>query len=159
MARPTLEFLCDSIAVALLSHYGVKRTPVPVREMLLDPPPDLRLDLSLTEVRFGEATWLRMIGGQGSVFANSELSEAERRYHMACSLFTAFCATQGGREAGLPEMSNDDMKVQKDFFARRLLLAPELLPAGWQRMGAQELAELAGVPLEVAEVHLADVPR
>jgi hypothetical protein len=159
MARPTLEFLCDSIAVALLSHYDIKRIPVPVREMLLDPPPDLRLDLSLTEVRFGEATWLRMIGGQGSVFANGDLPEPERRYHMACSLFTAFCATQGGRAAGLPEMPNDDMKAQKDFFARRLLLAPELLPAGWQTMAPKALADLAGVPLEVAEAHLANAAR
>jgi hypothetical protein len=159
MALPTLEFLCDSIAVALLSHYGVKRAPVPVREMLIDPPPDLRLDVSLTEVRFGEATWLRMIGGQGSVFANSELPEAERRYHMACSLFTALCATQGGREAGLPAVSNDEMKAQKDRFARRLLLAPELLPEGWQRMAPQALADLAGVPLDVAEAHLADSAR
>jgi hypothetical protein len=159
MSRPTFEFLCDSIAVALLTHYDVQRAPVPVREMLLDPPPELRRDVSLTEVRFGEAIWLRMIGGQGSVFANSDLPEPDRRYHMACALFTAFCATQGGRDAGLPAVPNDDMKAQMDFFARRLLLAPELLPAGWQEMPPKALAELAGVPQGVVEVHLATTMR
>jgi hypothetical protein len=56
-------------------------------------------------------------------------------------------------------MPNDEMKTQKDFFARRLLLAPELLPEGWETMAPQALAELAGVPLEVAEAHLAHAAR
>jgi hypothetical protein len=159
MAHPTFEFLCDSIAVALLSHYGITHTPVPVREMLLDPPLELRHDLSLTEVTFGQAIWLRLIGGQGSIFANSELPEPERRYHMAGALFTALCASRGGREAGLPAAPNDDMLAQMDFFARRLLLAPELLPPDWQAMQPEALAELAGVPPAVAQAHLATSVR
>ncbi|MEI2827871.1 MAG: hypothetical protein V9F04_16845 [Dermatophilaceae bacterium] len=94
---------------------------MPVRDMLLNPPPDLRHDLSLTEVGFGEAIWLRLLGGQGSVFANSDLPEPERRYHMAGALFTALCATAGGRAVGLPPVPNDEMKAQMDLFARRLL--------------------------------------
>lgn len=159
MARPSLEFLCDSLAVALLSHYGVTKAPVPVRDMLLEPPPDLRRDISLTEVSFGEAIWLRLIGGQGSVFANEQLPEPERRYHMACALFTGLCATRGGRAVGLPEVPNDNLEAQMDLFARRLLLAPEVLPNDWAKWPPSQLAALCGVPLEVAEHHLTRTNR
>jgi hypothetical protein len=155
MARPSLEFLCDSLAVGLLSHYGVTQAPVPVRDMLLEPPPDLRRDISLTDVSFGEAIWLRLIGGQGSVFANEHLPEPERRYHMACALFTALCATRGGQAVGLPEVPNDDLQAQMDHFARRLLLAPEILPENWTDLPSEALAALCGVPVQVAEQHLA----
>ena len=155
MALASLTFLCDCLATALCAHYGVSRLPVPVRDMLLNPPPDLRHDLSLTEVGFGEAIWLRLLGGQGSVFANSDLPEPERRYHMACALFTALCATAGGRAVGLPPVPNDEMKAQMDLFARRLLMAPHLLPEGWQGMAPAGLAQLCGVPESVAETHIA----
>jgi hypothetical protein len=155
MAVASLTFLCDSLAAALFAHYGVSEVPVPVRDMLVDPPPELRRDLSLTEVSFGEAVWLRLLGGQGSVFANSELPEPERRYHMACALFTALCTTAGGRAVGLPPVPNDEMKAQMDLFARRLLMAPQLLPEGWQGMAPAGLAQLCGVPEGVAEIHLA----
>jgi hypothetical protein len=122
--------------------------------MLLNPPPDLRRDISLTDVTFGEAIWLRLIGGQGSVFANENLPEPEQRYHMACALFTALCATRGGQAVGLPEVPNDELKAQMDQFARRLLLAPEVLPEGWSALTAPQLAAMCGVPVDVAEEHL-----
>jgi hypothetical protein len=160
MTRPSLDFLCDSLAVALLSHYRIKRAPVPIRDMLLNPPPDLRRDISLTDVSFGEAIWLRLIGGQGSVFANETLPEPERRYHMACALFTALCSTRGGQAVGLPEVPNDELKMQMDQFARRLLLAPEVLPANWSTFTPSQLAALCGVPIEIAAetLTLASIP-
>jgi hypothetical protein len=155
MPTASLSFLCDCLASALIAHYGVARLPVPVRDMLANPPPDLRRDISLSEVTFGEAIWLRLLGGQGSIFANADLPEPERRYHMACALFTGLCATAGGRRVGLPAVPNDEMKTQMDLFARRLLMAPQLLPAGWQQLSPAGLAELCGVPYAVAETHLA----
>jgi hypothetical protein len=155
MERPALDFLCDSLVVGLLAHYRVRRVPVPVRDMLISPPPDLRRDISLTDVSFGEAIWLRLIGGQGSIFVNENLPEPERRYHMACALFTALCATRGGQAVGLPEVPNDDLKVQMDQFARRLLLAPEVLPHDWASLAPAQLASLCGVPVEIAEQQIA----
>ena len=159
MNGPSLEFLCDCLVAAFLAHYGVKRVPVPLREMLLAPPPDLARDLSLTEVSFGEAIWLRPLSGQGSVFVNMEMSEAERRYAMARSLFIGLCASQGGREVGLPDIPNDNLKAQSDLFARRLLMAPELLPSGWRQLPAEDLAALCGVPRPVAEAQLQATER
>jgi hypothetical protein len=154
MPGPSLEFLCNCLATALLSHYGVTRTPVPLRAMLLAPPPDLAGDLGLTEVTFGEAIWLRPPSGQGSVFANSELPEPERRYAMARALFIGLCTSKGGRAVGLPRVPNDDLKAQSDLFARRLLMAPQLLPTGWERYLPEALAKLCGVPEPVAAAQL-----
>jgi hypothetical protein len=155
VAQPSLEFLCASLATALLAHYGVTRPPVPLRAMLLTPPPELRGDLGLTEVSFGEAMWLRPPSGLGSVFVNADLPAAEARYAMARALFVGLCTSRSGRAAGLPSVPNDQLKAQSDLFARRLLMAPELLPAGWRQMSAPALAALCGVPEPVAEAQLA----
>ena len=157
MARPSLEFLCDCLATALLSHYGVTHMPVPLRDMLLTPPPDLSGDLGLTEVSFGDAIWLRPPSGLASVFVNADMPEAERRYAMARAMFVGLCTTRSGRAAGLPTVPNDQLKAQSDLFARRLLMAPELLPADWKQLGAQALAALCGVPEPVAEAQLLSV--
>jgi hypothetical protein len=154
MVGPSLEFLCDCLATALLSHYGVTRVPVPLREMLLEPPPGLRGDLGLTEVSFGEAIWLRPPSGRGSVFVNAEMPQAEQRYAMARAMFIGLCTTKSGKGAGLPQVPNDDLKAQSDLFARRLLMPPDLLPDGWERLEPQALAALCGVPEPVAETQL-----
>jgi hypothetical protein len=160
MTRPSLRFLCDCIAEALLAHYGVSKLPVPVRRFLTAPPPDLADDLGLADVLpYGDALWLRLPGGGGSVFANPEVSLAEQRYGMARALFTGVCASQNGREAGLPSVPNDGLTAQADLFARRLLMPPSLLPAGWENMPAERLAERCGVPTAVAAAQLREANR
>ena len=155
MAQPSLEFLVVAIANALLDYYGIEAPPVPVREILRSPPPDLARDLSLTEMLpFGEALWLRLMGGQGAVFVNSDLSEARRRYAMACALFIGLCSSEGGRAAGLPPLPNDNLREQSTIFGRHFLMPESLLPPGWDRMSANELADLFGVPASVAESRL-----
>jgi hypothetical protein len=154
VAQPSLEFLCDCLATALLAHYGVTRMPVPLRDMLLAPPPELSSDLGLTETNFGAAIWLRPPSGLGSVFVNADMPEAERRYAMARAMFVGLCTTHSGRQAGLPSVPNDQLKAQSDLFARRLLMPPELLPIGWKQLGAPALAALCGVPEPVAEAQL-----
>jgi len=64
------------------------------------------------------------------------------------------CATRSGHAAGLPDIPNDQLKMQSDLFARRLLMPPELLPAGWRLMSALALAIMCGVPEPVAEAQL-----
>ena len=78
---------------------------------------------------------------------------------MARSLFIGLCATQGGREVGLPAVPNDNLKAQSDLFARRLLMAPELLPNDWHHMAPDALAELCGVPRPVAAAQLLAAQR
>ncbi len=158
MAKPSLEFLCHCITIALLDHYAIDKAPVPVREMLDSPPPDLAGDLSLTTgLPFGDALWLRLLRGQGTVFVNNGLSEVEQRYAMAHALFTGLCASKGGRAVGLPAVPNDELNVQGAMFARQLLMPPVLLPDGWEEMSTPALANLFSVPLSVAETRLQEL--
>jgi hypothetical protein len=160
MNRPSLGFLCDCIAAALLARYGVTRPPVPLRAMLGSPPPDLAQHLSLTEtLPFGDALWLRPPSGQASIFVNPSIPEPQKRYGMARALFVGLCSSQGGQEVGLPEVSNDNLSAQADLFARRLLLAPCLMPEDWEGMPAEALADLFGVPVDVVEAHLSEMVR
>jgi len=108
-------------------------------------------------VTFGDAMWLRPPSGLASVFVNADMPEAERRYAMARAMFVGLCTTKTGRAAGLPSVPNDQLKAQSDLFARRLLMAPELLPADWKQLGPQALAALCGVPEPVAEAQLLSV--
>ncbi|MEK7276581.1 MAG: ImmA/IrrE family metallo-endopeptidase [Chloroflexota bacterium] len=158
MAQPSLDFLCDCIAFALLDYYAVDKAPVPVREMLASPPPDLAGDICLSPgLPFGDALWLRLLRGQGTVFVNNALSEVEQRYAMARSLFTGLCDSKGGRAVGLPAVPNDRLRAQGASFARRLLMPEPLLPAEAASMSPQELADLFVVPLRVAEERLQEL--
>lgn len=160
MSHPPLRFLCDCIAEALLAHYDVKHLPVPMREILNTPPPDLVKDLGLVEtLPYGDALWLRPSGGQASVFVNPHISEPEKRYAMARALFIGLCATDGGKAAGLPPAPNDQLIQQGNLFARRLLMSPSLLPAGWEDMPPDCLADLCGVPPAIAAVYQEETAR
>src|SRR3972149_206206 len=129
MALPSLEFLTACLVAGLLDHYGIVSPPEPVRDMLESPPPDLAGDICLTlGLPFGNALWLRLLGGQGTVFVNNGLSEVEQRYAMARALFTGLCASKGGLEVGLPAVPNDALNAQGAKFARQLLMPPDLLP-------------------------------
>jgi hypothetical protein len=128
--------------------------------MLGSPPPDLAKHISLTEtLPFGDALWLRPPGGQASIFVNPAIPEPNKRYGMARAMFVGLCSSKGGQDVGLPEVPNDDLSAQSDLFARRLLLAPALMPADWEAMPVASLADLFGVPVEVVEAHLSEMVR
>ncbi len=155
MERPSLEFLFDSIAVALLERYGVEAPPVPIREFLRFPPGDLARDLSLTEsLPFGEAFWLRLGGGQGAIFSNPELPDPQYRHALAAALFTGLCSSAGGLAAGLPPVASDQFYASRDMFAGQVLMPEPLLPANWSSMPVTELADLFQMPLELGESRL-----
>ncbi len=158
MSEPSLSFLCAAATAALLDHYAFRRPPVSVRDILRNPPPDLAQDLSLAEVLpFGEALWMRTHLGQGCVFVNPGLPEPQKRYAMACALFTALSASPGGKALGFPTVPNDQLREQQDLFARHLLIPAELVPRIWPALTAEQVATLFVVPLTVAEARLQDL--
>jgi hypothetical protein len=160
MILPSIEFLSNCMAAALLDHYGVDRLPVPIRTFITSPPPDLASDLSLTEgtsITFCDAVWVRLINGQGVVFLNGNMSEPNRRYAMACALFMGLAATKGGRAVGLYEAVNATASNHAERFGRGVLLPVELLPGGWESMPADDLAKIADVPVRVVAARLRDL--
>lgn len=152
--QPSFEFLSQSIVAALLEYYHVDGPPVPVRQFLLSPHPDLVEDVSLIEgegITFCDALWVRLVRGQGVVFVNSALPEPQRRYGMACALFSALCSSRGGRAAGYSSGWNGSIYERAAVFARWLLIPAELLPSDWPQLSAEELADLFLIPRAVAE--------
>jgi len=160
MALPSLDFLCECVVAGLLDYYSIVHPPVPIREMLASPPPDLAGDLSLSSgLPFGDALWLRLLRGQGTVFVNNTLSHEAQRYAMAHALFTGLCSSEGGRAAGLPAVPNDALNAQGAMFARLLLMPLDLLPEAWESMSPPDLARLFMVPVSVAETRVQELAR
>ena len=158
VSDPSLGFLCAAVTAALVDYYHFAKPPVSVRDILHSPPPDLARDLSLAEVLpFGEALWMRTHTGQGCVFVNPGLPEPQKRYAMACALFTALSASAGGKALGFPAVPNEQLRQQQDLFARHLLIPAELLPRIWPALTAEELATIFVVPPALAEARLQDL--
>ncbi len=161
MAQPTVKFLCVAIANALLAHYGVERPPVPVRDFLRAPPPDLSNELSLIEaLSFGEAMYIRGLSGQGTVFSNPSLPGYTQRFALARALFLGLCNSRGGQAAGLPpaKVLTNDLYDIANYFARCLLMPKWLLPEGWEAMAPEYVAELFDVSVSVVEQRKQELP-
>jgi hypothetical protein len=158
MSEPSLSFLCAAVTAALLDYYHFQKPPISVRDILHTPPPDLARDISLAEVLpFGEALWMRTHLGQGCVFVNPGLPEPQKRFAMACALFTALSASPGGTALGFPAVPNEHLREQQDLFARHLLIPTELLPRLWPVLTAQEVASIFDVPPALAAARLQDL--
>jgi hypothetical protein len=158
MAQPSLEFLCVSVASALLEQFHVGQPPVPIREILRTPPEDLRNDLGLTEtLPYGDAVWVRTISGLGSVFANPHAPETVKRFSMAQAFFVGLCSSPVGQSAGLPDPKSEGFQAVSGYFARCLLMPLQLLPEGWEAMSAGQLAEMFGVPEGAAAERLREL--
>ena len=158
-SKPTTDFLIDGLVTGLLDYFGVRYPPVPIRRMVVEPPLDFKTDISLSEsvnFTFCRAVWIRPLDGHGVIFLNANLTERERRYELACSLYSGVCGTGVGRESGLYfTMSRLSPAASSDFanrFARRLLIPLDLLPPRWEKLSIQGLADMFEVPEPVAQV-------
>lgn len=153
-----LDLLIESLAHGLLRLYGVTRPPVPIFEMLEHPPAGMERDLDLClGLPFGEAIYLRLLNGQGTVFVNPALPNDRQRYASAGALLIGLLHSPGGRALS-PGLTPDHYPEEAtDYFARCLLLPAQLLPPGFATMTVSELAELFGVPPEVVSVRLAEL--
>lgn len=157
--KPTTDFLIDSLVTGLLDHYGVRFPPVPIRRMVLEPPLDFKHDISLSEsvnFTFCRSVWIRPLDGQGVIFLNGNLTERERRYELACALYSGVCGTSAGRESGLYfAMSTLAASATSDYasrFARKLLMPIELLPPRWEKLSIKALADLFDVSEPIAQL-------
>jgi hypothetical protein len=162
--KPTTDFLIDSLVTGLLEHYRIDHPAVPVRRMVSEPPPDFSRDISLSEsinFTFCRSVWIRPLDGQGVIFLNANLTERERRYELACSLFSGVCGTAAGHESGLYQsVTTGPASNTSDFanrFARRLLMPVELLPYRWEKFSAESFADLFEVPTSVAQLRLQEL--
>ena len=153
-----LDLLLESIACGLLQYYEVRRPPVPILQMLGQPPRGLERDLDLcVALPYGEAAFVRLLSGQGVVFVNPELPLPRQRFASARNMLRGDYHSPRGRALGLSGTAPVPHSAAEEYYARCLLMPVSLLPLRWPAMTAEELADLFAVPPDAAAARLAEL--
>lgn len=126
--REERRWFVHNLALGLTSHLNVVAPPVPVEDILenppevfLQPPPDL-----MSQYSPWSETLKRPIYVGGRVIIPSDLPDDERRYAIAQGIMLAIGESDHGRNIGLPQLLSPYLWELKDAFAR-YLLAPDPL--------------------------------
>ena len=150
-------FLVECLAWGLLQTHGVEESPVPVREMILNPLPIFE-NLTLLEVSLGlyKATYRSCLDGSRLIIVDGTTPDQVQRESVARELYVAFC--HSSRASELNWFKREQPRVHSDLFARCLLM-----PAPWIRKACAEdiptegLAARFGVPIHIARERLGEV--
>lgn len=139
-APARLDLVLESLAYGLLDLYGVVRPPIPVLEMVQQPPAGLEQDLDLcVALPYGDGAYIRLLHGQGVVFVNPSLSSDQQRYVVAREMLHGLVASRYGQALGLTAVSRLS-NAAAAYFARCLLMPRAFFPMRWETMPVAELA-------------------
>ncbi len=153
-----LDLLAESLASGFLRQYEVRRPPVPIFEMVRQPPEGLERHLSLClALPYSDAIYLRLLNGQGTIFVNPRLAGPLQRFAAARALLLGLFNTPGGQALGLGSLSIELPEETANYFARCLLMPANLLPADWRTLPVAELAQIFDVPQEVAAARIGEL--
>lgn len=130
------RWFIGQLALGLAAHLNVSEPPVPVEELLRDPP---ALYLSPPDEEMGfsyvwESVLEQPIYVGGRVIVPSSSPTDEKRYAVARELLTTISDTEHGEEMGLPLFISAYLWELKDYFAR-VLLAPDPLVTAFRENG------------------------
>lgn len=130
------RWFIGQLALGLTAHLNVSEPPVPVEELLRNPP---GVYLSAPEEEMGFSyIWETVleqpiyVGGRVIVPTNSPIDE--KRYSVARELLSTISDSKHGEEMGLPLFISAYLWELKDFFAR-VLLAPDPLVRDFRENG------------------------
>ena len=153
-----LDLLAESLASGFLRQYQVSRPPVPIFDMVRQPPEGLERHLSLClALPYSDAIYLRLLNGQGTIFVNPRLAGPMQRYATARALLLGLFNTPGGQALGLGFASLELPEETADYFARCLLMPTAMFPADWEALPVAEVARLFEVPQDVAAARLSEL--
>jgi hypothetical protein len=153
-----LDLLAESLASGFLRQYEVERPPVPIFDMVRQPPEGLERHLSLClALPYSDAIYLRLLNGQGTIFVNPRLAGPLQRFATAKALLMGLFNTPGGQALGLGIMSLELPGETAEYFARCLLMPASLMPKDWRALPVTELARIFDVPREVAATRLKEL--
>lgn len=130
------RWFVQNLALGLISHLGILHPPVPVEEILRNPP-DVFVNppthLSGTHNAWEEALKRSVFIG-GRVIIPGDLPKDERRYAIAQGIMLAIGESDHGKNMGLPQLLSPYLWELKDYFAR-ILLAPDSLIDAYRQSG------------------------
>ncbi len=123
------QWFLQNIAQGLVDYLSVMRPPVPIEDLLRNPPALYDSDFGVVEMNseLWDATFARLPDQSGHVFVHSNLDPETRRFALARETLSALITSKHGQKMGLFELVEPHLRESAEFFARILLAPPRLL--------------------------------
>jgi hypothetical protein len=159
VTRKERQWFLRNLAQGLADYLGVMEPPVPIEDLLQNPPHLYDADFGVVDMysNLWDATFARPPSQRGSIFVRLDLEADERRFALARETLSALITSKHGRAMGLFDLIIPHLRDSAEYFARFLLAPPRLLRAYLDRNGkASEFADDFQIPRNVALERLED---
>ena len=159
ITREEREWFLRNLARGLVEYYGTSVPPVPIEEMLTQPPTLYDMDFGVVDMysNLWDATFARPPSQRGSIFVRIDLEPDERRFALAREILSALITSKQGRALGLPDLLLPNLRESAEYFARHLLV-PEVMLNAYRSQGGKKMgfAEAFNIPSSIAAVRWVD---
>lgn len=147
------QWLLRNLARGLVEYLGAMEPPVPVEDLLRNPPNLFETDFGVVDMysNLWDATFARPPSQRGSIFVRISLEPEERRFALAREALSALITSKHGRALGLFDFLLPHLRESAEYFARYLLV-PEPLLEAYREGGGNEkdFAEAFQIPPSIA---------
>ena len=153
ITREERQWFLRSLAQGLINYLGVQEPPVPVEDLLKNPPPLYDSDFGVVDMysNLWDATFARPPSQRGSIFVRIDLDPEERRFALARETLSALITSKHGRAMGLFDLLLPHLRESAEYFAS-YLLAPEPMLKAYHEQGgrARGVAKTFNIPPFIA---------
>jgi len=148
------QWFLRQLALGLVEYLGVAEPPVPVEELLRNPPALYDEDFGVVDMfsNLWDATFARPPTQRGSIFVRMDLDPEQRRFALARELLSALITSKHGRRMGLSDLLLPNLRESAEYFASQFLAPEPLLQAYRARGGDREtFPHTFKIPMQVAD--------
>lgn len=137
ITRKERQWFLRNIAKGLTDYLGTMEPPVPIEELLQNPPSLYEFDFGVVDMysNLWDATFARPPSQRGSIFVRIDLEPQERSFALARETLSALITSKHGRALGLFDLILPHLRESAEYFARYLLAPKRLLNAYFSRNG------------------------
>jgi hypothetical protein len=167
ITREERQWFLRSLAQGLVDYLGIQEPPVPVEDLLKNPPPLYDSDFGVVDMysNLWDATFARPPSQRGSIFVRIDLDPEERRFALARETLSALITSKQGRAMGLFDLLLPHLRESAEYFASHLLAPVTMLKAYHEQGGrARGVSKTFCIPPFVAlqrweDFHTIDLTR
>ena len=129
ITRQERQWFLRSLAQGLIDYIGVQEPPVPVEDLLKNPPPLYDTDFGVVDMysNLWDATFARPPSQRGSIFVRIDLDPEERRFALARETLSALITSKQGRAMGLFDLLLPHLRESAEYFESHLLAPATML--------------------------------
>ncbi len=137
ITREERQWFLRSLAQGLIDYLGVQEPPVPVEDLLKNPPSLYDSDFGVVDMysNLWDATFARPPSQRGSIFVRIDLDPEERRFALARETLSALITSKQGRSMGLFDLLLPHLRESAEYFASQLLAPATMLKAYHEQGG------------------------